>query len=391
MSRLISEILKAPEPSFSHAIAELEALAGRPAVDIKLAHEMKQLFRQKAKELGLDENDTTVKELYFGLSRRALEDSAKLAEIIGITEKDSPKAAAEKCIAYVNKRLDKRKVWALKSATARKQLKDNPPKKLMKIFSVRSIDSALKRASPSHFYCFAHFSELSSWLAKYVAQATKLTNSDFDYRPITISLLRESKASRLKKAGLQLNRMSFAHLETAYIEVVAADERFDGDVLFIVDSLFNHVRSILKSSAYYKYQGFQLDFFSRIQQIRAYGLGGLEQESYPFSWNTLMHAAAELGVPQLIVSTQDSFASAEDLLAPSLAQLGQFDIWKHPFALYGAHDILISSNLSDMIINAINNTSAEDAYVGHARDILKHELFARYLKHPQVRKKVTLE
>lgn len=389
MPRLISEMLKAPEPAFSHSIHELESLAGKPGIDIRLSHEIKQLFRQKAKDLGLDENDTTLKELYFSLRHRALEDSDRLAEIIGVSPDDSPKAMSEKSIAYVKKRLGKREVWSLKVSTARKQLKDNPPKKMMKLYSIRSIDSALKREQPALFYCFAALVEPSAWQTKYVAQASKLTNSDFDYQPIQISLLADSRQRQLEKAGIKLNRLTYTHYETAAIEVTLMNRRFEGDVLFLVDSLFNHIKHILHLAAYYKYQGFQPDFFSKVEQIRAGGIIPLESANWPFDWHTLLHATAELGVSGLVPGGQDTHLSAEDFLSPSVQQLAQFDIWKQPFALYTDNGLTVSSNLSDMIINAINKYPAETAYVGNARDHLRRELFARYLHHEPVHKKIT--
>ena len=387
MSRFISEILQASEPSFSHGIQELEALAGRPGVDIKLAYEMKQLFRQKAKDLGLDENDTTAAEIYHALSKQALADSDKLADIIGVKTEDSPKIMIEKSIAYAQKRLGKRLVWSLKASTARKQLKDNPPRRLMKIWNIRSIDSALKREHPSVFYCFTPRAESSAWTTKYIAQAGKLTNSDFDYQLITISLLSESKKTQLEKTGLRLNHITYAHHETASIEVVPLNRRFEGDVLFVVDSLFNHVKDILRLSAYIKHQGFHPDFFSKVERIRAEGLGSLEVTGYPFGWNTRLYAASELGVSDLVSSGSDTGISAEDLLMPSLQQLAQLDTWKHPFALHLEPGVIISSNLSDMIINAVNKVPADKAYVDNGRENLRQELFARYLKHHPVQKR----
>lgn len=387
MSRLISEILNAPEPSFSHLIRELELLAGRPGVDIKLLHEMKQLFKEKAKKLGLDENDTTVKEFYFGLSKRALDDSAKLAKLIGISDGDSSEEMADKSIEFVKKRIGKRNVWTLKTSAARAQLKENSPKKLMKVFGIRSIDSALKRESPALFYCFARKCESTAWSSKYISQASKLTNSDFDFEPMNISKLNSNRVKQLKKARYNLSQVTYVHYETASVLVAPLEKRYEGDVLFLVDSLFNHVKNILRISAYYRRQGFQADFFTKVELIRAGGLRSLETTEYPFSWNTLIHAASELGLTDL-VSSEDANVIGEDFLAPSLAQLGQFDIWQHPFAIYSQPGITISTNLSDMIINSINRTPAEKAYIGYGRDSLKHELFARYLRHAPIQKKI---
>lgn len=386
MTRLISEILNAPEPAFSHQLEQLELLAGRPGLDIKLTTELGGIFRDKAKQLGLDEADTHGKELYFAMRTLALNHSEELAKLIGVESKDSPEQMITACVKYIEKRLGKRTIWALKSSVLRKQLKDNPPKKIMKIFGIRSIDSALKRERPSIFYCFAPALEPTGWLSKYTAQARQLTNSDFDNQQITISIIAKNRQNQLKKAGLKLNQYVYFDQESAGIEIAVPAKRFDGDVLFIVDSILTRLRTMLRRSAYYKYQGFNPEFFSKLEQVRVSGFNSIESTNHPFDWPTIIHATTEIGVPG-ILQTQEHLISAEDLLVPHIAQIGKFDFWKHPFGLYRDDNLIVSFNISDMIINAVNNLPATNAYIENARQALRWELFGRYLEHSSVHAK----
>lgn len=388
MSKLISEILDIPRPSLAHKIDELEHLSGRPGVDIKLANELKRMFKDKAALLNLDEDDTSAKELYFAMKNHVLENSSKLEKLISAADSDSPKQMIEKAIKFVEKRLGSRTVWALKPSVARKQLKANPPAKLMKIFAIRSIDSALKRERPSVFYCFARFVESKSWVSKYSAQASKLTSSDFDNVRIKTSILSEKRRKQLAEAGVKLNHIIYTDQESAHIEICLPEKRFKGDTLFVIDSLLAHIRNMSRRSEYYKSQSLKPGFNAKIERIRSSGFQSVESSEHPFDWMTLVHASTELGVPGL-VQNSDPFVSTEDLLVPSAHQILGLEFWKHPFGMYNEPGIVISFNLSDMIINTINEIPPERAYVDYGRTNLRNELFARYLHHEPVRRKIT--
>lgn len=390
MTRLIAEILDIPQVSLALLVQELEGLSGKPGTDIRLANELDSLFKEKAVLLGLDGNDTTPKELYYAMRAHALEDSDKLARIIGITAEDSPEKMTEKSISFVEKRIGKKSVWALKPSIARKQLKENPPKRLMKIFNIRSIDSALKRDRLSVFYCFAGRTEPPVWIKKYAEQASKLTNSDFNSLNLSIKIVERKRQGQLKKAEIKLNQMVFSDQESASIEICVAEKRFSGDVLFVVDSLINHIKHLLRNSEYYKTQALRPDFFKKLERVRMEGFHSLELDDYPFDWTTIVHAAAEKGITGLL-QAEEAVTTSENLIIPSLAQISGFDFWKHPFGMHAERGAIISFNLSDMIVNAINERTLEEAYVGHGRSHLRRELFSRYLHHGPLREKINLE
>ncbi len=384
MSKLISEILGISGPSFFLQIEELERLSHRPGVDIRLSSELQQLFKEKTRLVGLDENDTTAEELYFATARLALKESDELAKSIGVEENDSSRQMVEKSIGFVEKRLGTKNIWALKPSVTRKQLKDNPPKKLMKTFGIRSIDSVLKRERVSMLYCFAKFSEPPSWFAKYSAQAAKLTNSDFDNQILQISVVPDERCNQLSKTGIKLSQIIYFDQESAAIEVCPPSKRFKGDVLFLIEHLFQQIKDMLRRSAYYKTQGLKPGFFTKLGNIRSNGFAAVETENYPFDWPTVVYATTELGIPGLI-QADEPFLSNEELIVPSLSQLINADFWKQPFAVYRQSPVTIPFNLSDMVINAINNTPPEQAYIENAKINLKNELFARYLKHEPLR------
>lgn len=386
MSKLISEILDSPRTSLAIKIDELERLSGKPGLDIRLAGELKRLYKQKAGLLGLDEDDTSPKELYFAMKNHVFDSNTKLEKIIGVEPDDSTAQMVGKSVKFVEKRLGKKKVWAVKASTGRKQLKANPPKKLMKIFKIRSIDSALKRESPGLFYCFAGLVEGKAWRAKHAAQSAKMTSSDFDYIKINVSVLDATRREQLEGTGLSLNRIIYSDQESAHIEICLPEKRFKGDTLFIVDSLVHRLKLIMHRAEYYKSQSLKIGFTDKLGAIRSRGFQDIEDPTQPFGWAALMHGSTELGINGLI-GEHEPYISAEELLVPSLAQIVNFDFWKHPYGMYHDSDIIVSFNLSDMIINAVNEIPPEKAYINHGRTSLQKELYARYLQHEPVKAK----
>jgi hypothetical protein len=293
-----------------------------------------------------------------------------------------------KAVKFVVKRLGKRKVWAVKSSTGRKQLRANPPKKLLKIFKLRSIDSALKRETPGLFYCFARLVENQAWSAKHAAQTSRMNTSDFDYVQINLSVLGESRRKQLRDAGVTLNRIIYSDQESAHIEICLPEKRFNGDTLFIVDSLIHQIRLMVHRAEYYKSQGLKADFPDKLADVRSQGFQGLEKPEQPFSWPAILYGSTELGISGLM-QPYEPFGSSDDLLIPSLAQIMNFDFWKHPYGMYHDSDMVVSFNLSDMIINAVNGIPPQNAYVNHGRTNLYKELYARYLHHEPVKTRAT--
>ncbi|HEX5797142.1 MAG TPA: hypothetical protein VFX86_01990 [Candidatus Saccharimonadales bacterium] len=384
MTKLISEILDIPQPLLFKQIQELERISGKPGLDIRLANELKLLFKEKAGHLGLDENDTTPSELYFAMAHLVFKHSDELAKTIAIKPDDSPEKMVKQSIGFIEKRIGVKKIWALKTSAARRQLKENPPKKLMNIFGIRSIDSALKRDKSSLFYCFASLVEPATWVSRYANQATKLTLSDFDEQNITVSILSENRKQRLIKAGISPRHIVYSHQETAGIVVALPDKRFRGDVLFIVDSILLLIKNMLEISAYYRKQSLNPGFFNKVAKIRGSGFNSVGSDDMPIDWPAMVYAATELRIPGLLDDEELSIGS-EDLLVPTLPQLAGFGFWKHPFGAYKEADIIVPFNLSDMIINAVNGVEPERAYKENSRKHLKKELFGRYLHHEPVR------
>src|SRR4051812_28376355 len=100
MSRLISDILEASEPAFSHMVQDWERLIGRPAIDVRLSAEVINSTADLVKLLGLDPKDTTSREFYYALNKKALEDERLLSGHLGVGQSDTPAQLVKKVIKF---------------------------------------------------------------------------------------------------------------------------------------------------------------------------------------------------------------------------------------------------------------------------------------------------
>lgn len=385
MSKFIADILGSSDPGFIHHISRLEQLSGKPNVDIHLHSEIIQHLKHQAEALGLDGNDTNAKELYFSLNKKALEDSKLLAKKLGINDDDSPEQMVKKCIDFVNIKISKTKVWMIKTSVARRHLKNNPPKKTMKIFGIRSIDSLLKRESITAAYVFARSNEPQLWLDKFIGAANKLSSADFDNQKITISMLKPARQKQLLKAGQKLRQTIYADNELADILITIPPGRFGGDVIFVVEALLSEINKMVMRSSFYKYRALGPNFFEVLGSIRQFGFKkALFNQEFQLSWQSTARSVQRFQNDNLLTMLEPHLSQA-DFQALKLHDLFEdFDMWQHDFVLSRENGTVVSSNLMDVIINSVNNSPIESSYTGYGRRSLQDELFARYLNHALV-------
>ena len=383
-SRVISGIFDAKEPEFSHRIYDFERLSGKGSHDIRMLVDTIQHFKDLSRRLELDSDDTTSQELYHALIIQSENASAKLEERLRIKDSDKPHEVAKKCAAYLEKRTSWRKFWCVKQSVLKKQLKMNPPKRTMKILGLRSADSLLKREPVTATLILAKIIEGGGWQKKYIDQAGSMTNSDFDEQTISIKVIDPKRSASLKKAEIDLRRLVYSSDESAGIVIVPAGRRFEGDVLFYFDTIINHINGIISRSAFYRYRGLRPDFFTTLKDIREYGFKRISLINWPIRWSAIMHAIQHHGNRKL-AERLDLNIPAYDLFGLSTAhELQQFGVWEKGFVYIDRSGSLVSTHLSDVIVNAVNKNNFQDSYNEFGKNRLYDELFSRYLAHEEV-------
>ena len=182
MSSSLAKLLNQPERLVTRAVAKLEKLNGSPNEDVRLLAENSQAVRRKLLDLALDPDDTTGEELYQALLAKFSKDGQLLDRALGVepgATADRRLSQAVKLIAALAQTDD---IWVLKTNAAKKILHDQPPKKLMRQLSYRSVDSLLKRENIAEVYLALPFFESASWLRTFAKSVSQLPSTNYEMR-----------------------------------------------------------------------------------------------------------------------------------------------------------------------------------------------------------------
>lgn len=189
MSKVLAKLLEQPERLVAKTIAKLESANGYHSEDVRYLAENSQALRARLNDLGLDPDDTTSEELYQALLAKFDRDSALIDTSLGVGSDTNLSSRADKAIQLVGHTTKPREAWVLKQATAKKLIRQQPPKKLMKKLNYRSAESLLKRQNITSIYLALPFVESASWQKNFAKQLTKLSTTDYEPRAIELAIL----------------------------------------------------------------------------------------------------------------------------------------------------------------------------------------------------------
>ncbi|MEX2006932.1 MAG: hypothetical protein WD877_02090 [Candidatus Saccharimonadales bacterium] len=189
MTKTLAVILAKPENEIARLISNLERLHGHRSYDVRLMANHLHKINAKLTQLGLDPNDTTGPELYQALLGRFDKDSRKIDQALGVNSQTSAQERLQLAVEFAQQLLGPGEVWALKRTVAKTLLKQQPPKKLMKLLGYRTLDSMLKRQNIASLYLSVGYVESSSWQKNLRAKIIKLGQDNFEMRSPEIVFL----------------------------------------------------------------------------------------------------------------------------------------------------------------------------------------------------------
>lgn len=385
MSRLISDILNAPEPQFSHALRDWEQRSGHASHDVRLVADMSQLKRRIIKDLGLDESDTTIQELYYALRHKGGKLNDVLEHKLGITKDTSTRELITIVSAFVDSLEVSRDSWVVKHAVIKELLKKQPPKKTMKALGLRSIDSVLKRSSSYELLALASQVEPPEWNRKILTQYKKLTLSDFQPIMSTIFTVESKKLERLQKAGFSRNHLIIPRYDTATVLLLEPSKRFPLDTLALILAVLQALYDIRVYSAYFRFISVKPSFGQHFFEAIGHGLpGGLHNNQ--IGWKALQKHFNKH--PEQFYKIEQPHLHFEDVkLTPPLKALvidiPDAALWvgsEYGFVQEkgkGGHPV--SLHIADVVTNATNGFTYEQSLYGHGQSALWDELNHRYL------------
>lgn len=388
MSKMLSDLLGATEPMFSLALKQLENDSGNPSADVRLTAEIMGKIRLKTQELGLDPDDTTGKELYYGLLNLIEEQDKHLVKQIGGTDPNDA-VALMPLMKKAWEAVDTPKsCWVLKHSVAKAMLKKTPPKAIMKHLGYRSIDSMLKRENLGEIYGALRFAEDPKWLNAFDETYKKLKPSDFETRDIEIVEMPLERWGDMSGPFIHKKKHNITHLKELGVILmlpIGPDTHLKGITIFALPLLFHYLCEIRLYSAFFKFKQMQPKFGEIVANtliadtpqaavmagqtihwrvIQRY-FGRLENEYHP-----------EIFEPH--VQPEDlHWRRAEDLLYEVDPELGFWRDLDYVGVMHAGRPVTL--NLLDIAASYVNDMPYHDRAIYHFRESLWNEVFVRYM------------
>ena len=232
MSKVLAGMLNKPEEMVAETLARLEDMAGYPSADAKLIAENSQAVRAKLSELGLDPNDTTGEELHHGLVARFAADAERIDKALGLNPESPTVEKLSRAVELARHVASGAEIWSLKTTASKNLLRALPPKKTMKLFGYRSLDSFLKREDPAKSLLVASMLEAPTWQKSLMAKISQAGSASYELKPVKIVSLDQN---------LGVNKLVVANHQAGVVAVqvskIDAKASALGLALFILDSV----------------------------------------------------------------------------------------------------------------------------------------------------------
>lgn len=398
MTKTLSQLLGAQEPAFHLGIRQLERASGRPTEDIRLTNDLNQNRRDCLRQLGLDPDDTTGEELYAALMQRIKEDSTIFESLLGLpTNRAVPFNVATYVSQLVLSVQSPATVMALKSAVAKRLLRQHTPKKALRQLGYRSIDSVLKQESAALIFAAAAAVEGTQWRKNMHQAYRKLRPSDFEQRAIQVLAPDTMRWHKLASASVD-QQLVYNFKELGTVVLLPFDSRrlaeTQGAPLVVTLLALQAANDIRSASTFLKLNVVRSDFGQVVAETA---------ESEPMTTARLADAQLSWKLIHRHYAAQPD-AYAHDLFEPhvqpedlhwqaaedSLADLHpRFGFWQTAANAGLVHQgEAVSLNLFDSVLNFCNKLPFEQRIVHYVRDHLWHELLLRYMRSSAIEQSV---
>lgn len=386
MSRILAEMTGMTEAAFGKTVLQLEQASGRPGIDVRLLAEMTATVHRKTRELGLDPGDTTSKELYHALQALVNLHERFLAIRIGAEDPTDPIEMLPRIQKVADNLPLPKNCWAIKHSVAKKLLKANPPKKLMKQLGYKSIDSLLKREPTGMLIAATRFAESPAWQSKLLKSYKKLTASDFEPRDIEVIALEKKRWGDIANKFIIDKHHNIAHSkEMGTILILPLPvRRMKGLILTVLPLVLHYMNEIRLYSAYFKLEQvkphFAKQFVDALEKDIAETVFVAGQSIH---WRSVARHFGKKGrrlspAFEPHVQLEDlAWRKAEDILyrlEPALKFWEDLD-----YTMHYRDGVVVPLNLLDNAISYCNGLEFGQQATLYGRSSLLTELYARYI------------
>lgn len=386
MSKLLSQLLGAEEPSFSMAIKQLEEISGRQGIDVKLTAEINTKIRFVAGQFSLDPTDTTPKELYYCLMNKIKVDDERFVRLIGAELSDEPRVLMESVVRAVGRLNLTKKCWVIKKSVAKELLKKMPPKKVMERLRYKSVDSLLKNENIFEIYGALRFAESAAWLKRFNNSYKTLNPSDFEIRNIEILAMPHERWAVLSQASVNSKGHFVTNLKEMGVIIILPSAQADtvGYATLLALLIIHYVNEIRAYSSFFKLHQVKPDFAGILSDALNHDKAHVAViGSQPIHWRTVQRHYGKKNSPQpqmfepLIQWEDLQWHKTED----NLAKIDKDFSWWCGLDYVGLINArkTVSLSLMDVVNSCYLKLSYEDSTSNFLKYNLWNELFARYM------------
>lgn len=388
MAKFLRDLLDAEEPLFSLSIRDLENVSGNQGADAKLMSDIIRMSHENMREMGLDPNETTGKELYQALLSRVEKDNLKLAKKIGANDPDDVAHMVPYMVAAAESVKFNRRVFVLKHDKAKEMLCQMPPQNLMKKLGYNNVDDMFAGEDFDEMYTALRFSEGPEWLNEYDEMFKNVTADDYEHRDIRIVAMDHDKYVDLAEHFVQKKLHNVTHTKELGVIVVVPmkQARMKGLPLKTLPLLFHYMNEIKLYSTFFKLKSKTAKKFGEVvmNTLIADTGTGAQMFGKHVHWRVIQRYLGrhrEEATPEAFephVHPEDlHWRRAEDLLYQIDPDL---KFWKdRDYVAVMYDDFPVAINLFDVSFAYSNNEPYENRYAYHFRESLWNELFARYM------------
>ncbi len=381
---MLSELLGVAEPNLTRIIRGLEVASGHPNIDVRLTAEVIGLARLKVREMGLDVDDTSGRELYHSLQQMIAKHDEFLAEHL------EAKSDGEVNLIGLKKTIDKldlpRGCWTLKNSAAKRLLKTSPPKQAMKKLGYKSIDSMLKREPPANIYLAIQLAESGMWQQKFIKSYKGLSPSDFTKSEVKVLIVNEDHLLATSRDYVRRHRHNIVSLkEFGIIALLPLPTKsLPGAHLTILTMLISALNDMRAHSTYLKLQQVKPNFGALVSKTLQGQPVGLTVAGQHLPWRIIQQYLSRLEIihhPDIFgphVQPEDvAWHKPEEVLFRLEPALKFWENVDFVGALY--KDQPVSFNLMDSALSYCNSLAYTNQATHYFRDSLLTELYLRYL------------
>ncbi len=396
MCRILAQLTRSDPDTMRAILQRLENSAALPGIDVRMTGEIYGQLHMKTRELGLDPNDTTPRELYLALNNLAELHNSFLAKRLGLDESSNITQILQGVVMAVDELNIPRRAWVLKSTSIKRLLKSNPPKHLMKSLNYRSLDSMLKREPANQLLIMAKFCENEAWNHRLLDGYKKLDSRDFENKEITVAYLDELKWSRaVKEISYARHSNIFYTSEVGQIILTPLPIRnTKGLTLASMLTVLHAIGEIRANSSYLKFHQLHTKFSDKF-----YGLMSNSSDAYIKIAGQLVHwkiIHRHYGENQKLIHPEvfEPHIQPEDLAH----RKAEGYLYRFEPALHFWHNLdyvglpnsgdPISFNLMDVVLNLTNDIPYDNRLSYHLTDATWNEILLRYIGRRQIERRV---